>query len=87
MTNACTQWADATVLVLLNSTEKHAAEKSKQVRLCSKSCLQIVVHNNATIFTVAEFQEMLRLYNIKPKQTTVKNPTANSLVKQNPFHT
>jgi hypothetical protein len=80
MVDACAQWADATVL--LNSTAKYAAEKFDQVWLCSKPRPRFIVHNNGTEFTGAEFQEMLSLYNIEAKQTTVKNPTANSLVKQ-----
>jgi hypothetical protein len=79
MVNACTQWADATVL--LNSTAKHAAEKFDQVWLCSKFRPQIIIHDNGTKFSGAEFQEMLSLYNINAKQTAVKNPTGNSLVK------
>ncbi len=80
MVDACTQWADATVL--LNSTAKHTAEKFDQVWLCSKPHPQIIVHDNGTEFAGAEFQEMLSSYNIEAKQTTVKNPTANSLVKR-----
>ncbi len=80
MVDACTQWADATVL--LNSTAKRAAKKFNQVWLCSKPRPRFVVHNNGTEFTGAEFQEMLSSYNIKAKQTTVKNPTANSLAKR-----
>jgi hypothetical protein len=80
MVYACTKWADATAL--LNSTLKHSAEKFDQVWLCSKPCPRIVAHNNGTKFTGTEFQEMLSLYNIEAKQTTMKNPTANSLVEQ-----
>ena len=41
-----------------------------------------VVHDNGTEFIGAEFQEMLSSYNIEPKCTTVKNPTANLLVER-----
>jgi transposase InsO family protein len=64
-------------------TQQHSKTPSREkVWLCSKPHPQIVVHDNGTKFTGTEFQEMLSLYNIKAKQTTVKNPTANSLVKQ-----
>ncbi len=59
-----------------------SAEKFDQVWLCSKPRPQIIVHNNGTEFTGAEFQEMLSSYDIEAEQTTVKNPTANSLIKQ-----
>ncbi len=77
--NACIQWADATVLI--NSTVKLTAEKFNQVWRCSKPRPQIIVHDNGTEFTGAEFQEMLSSHIIEAKQTTVKNPTANSLIK------
>jgi hypothetical protein len=80
MVDACTQLADATDL--LNSTAKHAEWKFDQVWPCSKPRPQIIVHNNGTEFTGTEFQEMLSSYNIEAKQTTVKKPTAKSLVKQ-----
>jgi hypothetical protein len=68
--------------VLRNSMARHAAEKFDQVWLCSKPRLRVVVKDNGTEFTGAEFQEMLHLYNINAKQATVKNPTANPLVKR-----
>jgi hypothetical protein len=64
------------------------AQQNKQQRNLTRFgyalslCPRFVIHNNSTEFTGAEFQEMLSLYNIEAKQTTVKNPTANSLVKQ-----
>jgi hypothetical protein len=78
--HTCTQWAASTALI--DCTVKHTAEKFNQACLCSKPCLQIVVHGNGTEYTDAEFKEMLSSsYNIKAKQTLVKNPTANSLAK------
>jgi hypothetical protein len=51
MVDACTQLADATVL--LNNMAKHAAENFD---LCSCPHPQIKVHNNDNKFTGAEFQ-------------------------------
>ena len=39
-----------------------------------------MVHNNE--FMGYEFLEVLDSYGIKPKQTTVKNPTANAIMEQ-----
>jgi transposase InsO family protein len=80
MVSACTQRADATVLLI--TTAKHAAEKCDQVWLWFKPRPQVIIHNNGAELTGAEFQEMLSLYNIEAKLTTGKNPTANSLVEQ-----
>jgi transposase InsO family protein len=80
MVDSCTSWSEATPL--LNHSAKHAAKKFDKAWLCSKPCPLQVVHDNGTEFIGAEFQEMLSSYNIEPKCTTVKNPTANALVKR-----
>jgi hypothetical protein len=80
MVNSCTSWSEATPL--LNHSAKHAAKKFDKVWLCSKPRPLQVVHNNGTEFIGAEFQEMLSSYNIEPKCTTIKNPTANVLVER-----
>ncbi len=79
MVDTCTNWSEATLL--LNHSAKHAAKKFDKAWLCSKPCPLQVVHNNGTEFIGAEFQEMLSSYNIEPKCTKVKNPTANALVE------
>ncbi len=80
MVDSCTNWSEATPL--LNHSAKHSAEKFDKAWLCSKPCPLQVVHNNGTEFIGAEFQEMLSSYNIEPKCTTVKIPTANALVER-----
>ena len=41
-----------------------------------------VIHDNGSEFVGAEFQEILESYGIKSLCTTVKNPTANSIVER-----
>jgi transposase InsO family protein len=79
MVDSCTNWSEATPL--LNHSAKHAAKKFDKAWLCSKPHPLQVVHDNGIEFIGGEFQEMLSSYNIEPKCTTVKNPTANALVE------
>jgi len=55
---------------------------SQEDRLCQYPRPEHVIHENGNEVLGAEFQEMLHSFDIAPKPTTVKNPQANSVIKQ-----
>lgn len=80
MVDVCTGWSEFT---RLNSHTAIAVAKAfDKTWLCRYPRPLECGHDNGVEFLGMEFQEMLISYGIKSKPTTVKNPTANSIVER-----
>ncbi|KAL7483647.1 hypothetical protein ACHAW6_009291 [Cyclotella cf. meneghiniana] len=79
MVDACTNWTEFALIPTANS--KSCAIQFETNWLCRYSRPSEVGHDNDKEFMGEEFQELFVSYDIKSKPTTVKNPTAQSLVE------
>jgi hypothetical protein len=80
MVEACTGWSK---FVRVNTASSIAmATAFNKGWLCRYPCPHKVVHDNGPEFMGCKFKEMLDSYGIKSKPTTIKNLTANAIVKR-----
>ena len=80
MVDACTNWCELALIPTANS--KTCAAQFDTNWLCRYPRPTEVGHDNGKEFMGEEFQELLVSYDIESKPTTVKNPTAQSLVER-----
>ena len=80
MVDAGTNWCEFRLIPTANSLSCAAALDEEW--LCRYPRPTECGHDNGPEFMGEEFQEMLASYDIKSKPTTVKNPTAQSLVER-----
>ncbi|KAL7482706.1 hypothetical protein ACHAW6_008362 [Cyclotella cf. meneghiniana] len=80
MVNAATNWVELAMIPTANS---HSCTKQFDLCwLCRYPRPNTVGHDNGNEFMGEEFQELLTSYDIKSRPTTVKNPTAQSIVER-----
>jgi hypothetical protein len=80
MVDACSSWCELALIPTANS--KSVAAQFDANWLCRYPRPSEVGHDNGNEFMGEEFQELLISYDIKSKPTTVKNPTAQSVVER-----
>jgi hypothetical protein len=80
MVDACTNWTELSLIPTANS--KTVAKQFDINWLCRYPRPTEVGYDNGKEFIGEEFQELLVSYDITPKPTTVKNPTAQALVER-----
>ncbi len=80
MVDACTGWGKFARIPSASSIS--TAKALDKNWLCHYPRPKECVHDNGNKFVGIEFQEMLQSYGIKPKHTTIKNPTANVIVER-----
>ena len=80
MVDAATNWCELALIPTANS--KSCAIQFDTNWLCRYPRPTEVGHDNGNEFMGEEFQELLISYDIKSKPTTIKNPTAQSLIER-----
>ncbi|KAL7523869.1 hypothetical protein ACHAWF_000709 [Thalassiosira exigua] len=80
MVDCCTNWCELKSIPSANS--KSCANTLDTAWLCRAPRPAECGHDNGPEFMGEEFQEMLHSFGIKPKPTTVKNPTAQAIVER-----
>jgi hypothetical protein len=79
MVDSCTNWVELALIPTENSFD--CAKQFDINWLCRYPRPSECGHDNGNAFMGEEFQELLISYGIESKPTTVKNPTAQSLVE------
>jgi transposase InsO family protein len=69
------------IVSLKNKESNTIAHTLDQVWLCCHPHPVDCLHDNGTEFVSAKFQELLQLYQITSKLTTVKNPQASGILE------
>ena len=80
MVDSCTNWVELALIPTENSFD--CTKKFDINWLCQYPRPAECGHDNGNAFMGEEFQELLIIYGIERKPTTVKNPTAQSLVER-----
>jgi hypothetical protein len=80
MVDAGSRWLELALIPTANA--KSCTTQFDKQWLCRYPRPTECGHNNGTEFIAEEFQELLISYAIKSKPTTVKNPTAQSVIER-----
>jgi hypothetical protein len=80
MVDACTGWPELALIPTANS--RSCANKFDENWLCRYPRPSECGHDNGNEFVGEEFQELLTSYDITSRPTTIKNPTAQSLIER-----